>query len=199
MQLTAILTKDDLASLIRTMTPMRVELKGRPQRIIALGRPVLVELVEGAGLRVRGSARFTWNVAGVAIPVTLRVWQVLLVPSIALRDGSHVLALDPILEELDFERLPAFADQRIAAAINEGLAGQRRRLAWNFTRTLSYARTLPDRVSPVMRFELRPGGGTVTVTAEELRLTADFRARVLRPAEQPRPVEAPSPSRAVAR
>ncbi|MBX3192556.1 MAG: hypothetical protein KF819_36565 [Labilithrix sp.] len=200
MRLSAVLTRDDLASLIESMTPLRIELKARPRRYVLLGPPSLVELVPNAGLRVRGSARFTWNVAGVAVPVTLRAWQALLAPSVAVRDGAHVLVLEPALEALDFERLPAFVDQRIAQAINDGIAKQRERLMWNFTRTLSYAHALPEALSPTSRFELRPAGGTVIVTASEVRLTVDFRARVLRPRrlEDPLTLEAP-PSRAATR
>lgn len=184
MQLTAILTRSDLASLVETMTPLRVELKDRPRRVVTFDPPQLVELVAGVGLRVRGGARFSWSIAGVPVPVTVRGWQVLLVPSIGRREGAHVLVFEPVLEELDFERLPAFAAQRITAVINEALGGQKHRLAWNFTRTLSYAHALPARVSPPMRFELRPDGGTVTVTEEEVRVTASFRAAVRRPADK---------------
>lgn len=180
MQLCATLTKDDLSSILEQMTPLRVAL--RPPRVIALGRPTKVELVAGAGVRVRGDARFSWNVGGLTIPVTLRSWQVLLVPSFAARDGGHVLAFDPVLESLDFKNLPMFLDGRIAEALKDGLAAQRSKLAWKFEEHLSLVRALPDRLSPAGEVKLAPTGGSVTVTATDLRLTLEFGFRVRRDA-----------------
>jgi hypothetical protein len=180
MQLCAILTKDDLASAIEQITPLRVAI--RPRRVITLGRPSKVELVPGAGLRVRGDARFTWDVGGITIPVTLRAWQILLVPSFVARNRGHVLAFDPVLENLDFKRVPMFLDGRIAEAINDGLAAQKNKLSWDFERTLTLVRGLPDKVSPAGEMTLAPTGGTVTVTATDVRLTLDFGFRVQRDA-----------------
>lgn len=197
MQLCAILTREDVASVVEQITPLRVAL--RPKRVITLGRPAKVELVAGAGLRVRGDARFTWDAYGVTIPVTLRSWQVLLVPSFAPRDGRHVLAFDPVLEDLDFKNVPMFLDGRIAEAINEGLAAQKHKLSWDFERHLSLVRQLPDKLSPSGEVRLGPSGGHVTVTPNELRLTLDFALRLQR---EPVPaslraveMEAPSSSR----
>jgi hypothetical protein len=180
MQLCAILTKDDLASVIEQITPLRVTV--RPRRVITLGRPCKVELVAGAGLRVRGDARFTWDVGGLTIPVTLRSWQIMLVPSFAARNGGHVLAFDPVLEDLDFKRVPMFLDGRIAEAINDGLAANKHKLSWDFEKTLSLVRPLPDKISPAGEMTLAPTGGNVTVTATDLRLTLEFGFRVRRDA-----------------
>jgi hypothetical protein len=176
MQLCAIVTKDDLSSVIEQLTPLRVTT--RPRRVITLGRPAAVELVAGAGLRVRGDARFTWDVGGITLPVTLRAWQIMLVPSFAVRSGGHVLAFEPVLELLDFKNVPMFLDGRIKEAINEGLAAQKRKLAWDFERTLSLIRPLPEKFSPAGELKLGPTGGTVKVTAEEIRLTLDFALRI---------------------
>ena len=172
MQLCAILTRDDITSVVEQLTPLRVAM--RPNRVITLGRPTKVELVAGSGLRVRGEARFTWDAYGVTIPVTLRSWQVLLVPSVAPRGGRHVLAFDPVLEGLDFKNVPMFLDGRITEAINEGLAAQKNKLSWDFAKHLSLVRPLPAKVSPAGEIRLGPTGGTVTVTATEMRLTLDF-------------------------
>lgn len=172
MQLCAILTRDDITSVVEQLTPLRVAM--RPNRVITLCRPTKVELVPGSGLRVRGEARFTWDAYGVTIPVTLRSWQVLLVPSFAPRGGRHVLAFDPVLEGLDFKNVPMFLDGRITEAINEGLAAQKNKLSWDFVKHLSLVRPLPAKVSPAGEIRLGPTGGTVTVTATEMRLTLDF-------------------------
>ncbi len=193
MQLCASLTKDDLSSIVEQITPLRVAI--RPRRVITLGRPTTIELVAGAGLRVRGDARFTWDVGGLTIPVTLRSWQVLLVPSFQERRSAsghvgHVLAFDPKLEALDFKNVPMFLDGRIADAVKEGLAAQKSKLAWNFEEQLSLVRALPDKISPAGEVTLAPKGGTVVVTSTELKLTLDFGFRVRRD-------EAPASLRAI--
>jgi hypothetical protein len=180
MQLCAILTKDDLTSIIEQITPMRVAI--HPRRVVTLGRPTKIELVAGAGLRVRGGARFTWDVGGLAIPVILRSWQVLLVPSFAVRNGGHVLAFEPTLEALDFKNVPMFLDGRITAALKDGLAAQKSKLVWAFEEQLSLVRALPAKVSPRGELELAPKGGMVTVTATDIRLTLDFGCHVRRDA-----------------
>jgi hypothetical protein len=175
MQLCAIVTKDDLAVVIEQITPLRVAI--RPRRVITLGRPSKVELVAAAGLRVRGSAQFAWEVGGLTLPVTLRSWQILLVPSIVDRSGGQVLAFEPVLEALDFKNVPLFLDARISEAIKQGLAAQKDKLAWDFAKTLSLVRPLPDKVSPAGAVKLGPTGGTVTITATDVRLTLDFALR----------------------
>ena len=180
MQLCATLTKDDVSSIIEEITPLRVAV--RPRRVITLGRPTKIELVAGAGLRVRGDARFTWDVGGLTIPVTLRAWQVLLVPSFVARDGGHVLAFEPTLEVLDFKNVPMFLDGTIKQALKEGLAAQKSKLTWKFEEQLSLVRPLPAKISPAGEVSLAPTGGTVTVTAAELQLKLEFAFRVRRDA-----------------
>ena len=178
MLLCAILTLNDLVSAVEQITPLEVTV-GRG-RVISLGRPSTVELAAGAGLRLRGDARFTWEVGGATIPVTLRAWQVLLVPSFVVRGSRHVLALEPVLEAVDFKSVPMFLDARIKAAINDGLAMQKSRLAWDFEKRLSLARALSDKISPKSEVRLGPCGGNVTVTDEDVRLTLDFELEVRR-------------------
>jgi hypothetical protein len=180
MQLCASLTKEDLTSLIEQITPLRVELQ--PKRVITLARPTRIELVPDAGVRVRGHASFKWDVAGLAIPVTLRSWQVLLVPSIVARKGSHVLAFNPKLEGLEFKSLPMFLDVRIAEAVKQGLAAHCNKLAWDYGKHLSVILPIPDRVTPRGEVALGSTGGTVNVTAVDVRLTLTFGVRVTREA-----------------
>lgn len=202
MQLCAILTKDDLTSVVGQLTPLRVAIS--PRRIVTLGRPAKIELIAGAGLRVRGDARFTWDVGGLTIPVTLRSWQIMLVPSFVFRDGGHVLAFDPILEDLDFKGLPMFLDGRVAQAVKDGLAAQRNELFWNFEQHLSVLRSLPNKISPAGEVKLAPTGGSVSVTATDVRFTFDFAFTMTREAAPPSlrqaalEMAAPSSRRAVA-
>jgi hypothetical protein len=180
MQLCAVITKDDLTSVIEQITPLRATV--RPRRVITLGRPTNVELVAGKGLRVSGEARFTWDAYGLPIPVTLRHWQVMLVPSFVSRQGRHLLAFDPVLEGLDFKNVPMFLDERIVEGIKAGLEKHKGKLAWDFEKHLSIARPLPSSLAPSGDWSLGPTSGNVTVTADELRLTLNFALRVTREA-----------------
>lgn len=180
MLLTAAVSKAELATLIEALTPLRISIDERRGRSITLGRPRL-ELIPNDGIRLRGDARLTWDVAGVAIPITLQAWQVLLVPRVVTRpDAGRVLAFEPVIELLDLKRVPGFLDDTIAKAIADGLAQNRSKLSWEFARVLSKHMALPARI----------GGGTLAMTAvdgavgvteEDLKLTLRFEARVERP------------------
>ena len=180
MQLCAILTKVDLESLIDQLTPLRVAL--HPRRVINLGRPSKVELVAGYGLRLRGAARFTWDALGVSIPVTVSSWQILLVPAFFSRGAGHVLAFEPVLEELDFKRVPMLLEGRIADAVKASLTAQQSKLVWDFEKDLSLVHALPEKLTPAGELLLGPSGGNVTVTSSEVRLTLDFALTIRREA-----------------
>lgn len=186
MNLTATIEKDEIVRLVRGATPLRLDFG--PRRSVSFGAPVIVDLVAGSGLRVRGDAKMTWEIAGLPLPIALRAWQILLVPSVIVRDAALVLAFDPVLEDLDFKRVPGFFDERIVELINDGVASQRRKLAWNVSRSLTWRTPLPARISPAGGFELFPIAATVAVTAAEVRADVSFEARVTR-----REARAPAP------
>jgi hypothetical protein len=193
MHLSAVVSKDEIVALIEAFTPLRITIDERRGRVVTLGRPQSVELVAGHGLRVRGAARVAWDVAGVGIPVTIQAWQILIVPRIVARGRSNVLAFDPIVEELDLKLVPGFLDDKIADAIRDGLAHNRAKLAWEFTRTLAKRLSLPVKISPARSFEIFAEGGVVAVCDTELRFTVRFAARVEkrplpRVADEPAPV-----------
>jgi hypothetical protein len=178
MQLCAVITRDELAALIGEIAPLDVELSRRPRRALAIGRPSLVELAPGAGLRVRGDARLTWDVAGVTVPVTVRACQLLLAPTIAIRNEMHVLAFEPRIEALEIGSVPGFVAEGITGALEGALEARKSKLAWPFERQLSLRKMLSERLSPPSRFELRAARGEVTVTASELVLRISFDAHV---------------------
>ena len=177
MLLTAVVTKAELASLVDALTPLRITIDEKRARSVTLGRPE-IELVPGHGLRLRGDARIAWDVAGVAISVTLQAWQVLLVPRIASRARSRVLSFEPVIERLDLKLVPGFLDDKIAGAIRDGIAESRHRLAWDFARTLSRRLPLPARISPARSFEILAVDGEASVSESELRLSVRFEARI---------------------
>lgn len=176
MKLTLSIGKHEIDRVVTELTPLKIDL-GR-KRSVAFGRPEVVELVPKTGLRVRGDARMVWEVAGLTFPVTLRTWQLLLVPSIARREGLLVLAFDPVLEDLDFKRVPGFFDERIIDAVNEGVASQRGKLSWNLSRVLGSSARLPARLSPGGSLDIVPVAARVDVAASELRIEIDLDAMV---------------------
>jgi hypothetical protein len=177
MKLSLSVGKAEIDRVADELTPLTIDL-GR-KRSVSFGRPALVELVPNTGLRVRGDAKMVWDFAGLTLPVTLRTWQILLVPSIARREGSLFLAFDPVLEDLDFKRVPGFFDERIADAVNEGVASQRGRLSWNLARLVGSSTRLPARVSPGGSFDLVPVAARVDVAAIELRIEIELDAQVV--------------------
>lgn len=184
MLLTASVTKAELVALIDALTPMRVAIDERRGRAITLGRPE-VSLVAGKGLRLRGDGRVVWDIAGVAVPVTVQVWQVLLVPRVLPRGRSRVLSFEPVIEELDLKLVPGFLDEKIADAIREAIAQHREKIAWDFARTLSKRLPLPLRISPASLFEIVATEGEVEVGTNELRFGVRFEARIERRASPP--------------
>lgn len=198
MLLSAVITRDELAELAESLTPLRITIDERRGRTITLGRPRVVQLVPSQGLRLRGDAHIAWDLAGVAIPVTLQSWQMLLVPRVVARGSARVLAFEPVIEALDLRLFPGFLDDRIAKAIRDGVAQKRHKLGWEFTRTLSKRLALPSSLGPACVFELAAIDGVVAVTDSEVRLTVRLEARVDKRA--PRAPEAePRARRAAAR
>ncbi|MBX3261368.1 MAG: hypothetical protein KF782_16910 [Labilithrix sp.] len=178
MLLTATVSKAEVVALVGALTPMRVCIDERRRRAVTLNRPE-VAFVAGRGIRLRGDARVTWDVAGAEIPVTVQVWQVLLVPSVVARGRSRSLALEPVVEELELGFVPGFVDGKISRAIREGIAQKRERLAWDFARTLSRRLALPARIAPPRAFEIVAAAGDVDVGDTELRLGVRFETRVV--------------------
>jgi hypothetical protein len=180
MLLTAAVTKAEVAALVERLTPLRISIDERRGRSITLGRPRL-ELVPNAGLRLRGDARLTWDVAGVAILVTLQAWQLLLVPRIVNRDSGRALAFEPVVEVLDLKGVPGFLDDKIAKVLGDALAQNRGKLVWELARKLSKRFALPARIGGGA-FALRAVDGAVGVSEDDVKLTIRFEADVERPA-----------------
>ena len=198
MLLSAVVTRDELALLVESITPLRVVIDERRGRSMTVTRPHAIELVPGRGLRIRGAAQMSWDIAGVGIPVTLQSWQVLVAPRIATRGGSQVLAFEPVLENVDLKRVPGIVGDRIVEAVQKGLAQYGNKLAWNLARALSRRWALSTRIVPSRAFALTVADSSVEITAEQLRLTV--RLEQLASAEErlqaeatPPPVEATRP------
>jgi hypothetical protein len=196
MLLTAEVKKAELVALLDSLTPLRLAFDGARGRSLTIGRPLL-SLVPGRGIRLRGSARLSWETLGITVPVTLQGWQVLLVPKVVARGAARSLVLEPVIEELGLKLVPAFVADKITDTIGDWIPRYHEKLAWTFSRTLSRRWLLSPRITPHEAFELEAMAGEVTVTEEELRFTVRFEARVSRRAVA-RPAEA-APAKATPR
>ncbi len=208
MKLGLVVTRDELAALAAELVPVRIVIREHPRGTVSFGRALQVELVPDLGIRIRGDARIAWHVAGLAVQVTVRAWQILLRPTIANRAGLPALAFDPVLEHLDLERVPGFLDERIVEGVNDALAAQRQKLAWRFADKLGAVRPLPAKISPRGTFRFVASSAAVAVTREELRFDVDLQPKLVlerqgpavTPPAQPRsgPASSRSPAPAAA-
>lgn len=190
MLLTAAVTKAEIVALIEALTPLHITIDANKGRSVNVGRP-RVELVPDAGIRLRGDARITWDVAGMTVPVTIQSWQVMLLPRIVTRGTSRVLQFEPVLEALDLKRVPAFLDDKIAKAIGDGIAQNRDKLMLDFARKLTKRWALPQRLG-AGAFALTAVDGGVAMTADELRMTLRFETAIEKMREkEPRSVRTP--------
>jgi len=189
MLVTAAVSKAEIVTLVDALTPLRLAIDERRGRVITLGRP-RVELIPDRGIRLRGDARITWDVAGVTVPVTLQAWQLLLVP----RVDRGALVLEPLVEALDLKGVPAFLDDKIANAIRGEIAQRSQKLAWDFARKLSKRWPLPARLG-AGAFSLAATEGAAAITADDVRLTLRFVPAIERADAIPRSRRSPTSER----
>lgn len=143
---------------------------------MSLGRCEL-DLVPGRGLRLRGDARITWDVAGVTVPVQVDRWQVMLAPRVVTRAESQVLAFDPHVEILDLKHVPTFLCGKITAAIGDGIRANEGKLG----RALAKRIALPAKLGSGA-LALVSTSANVDVTEEALTLSVELEPRVESPA-----------------
>ena len=171
MILDATVTKNEIQALIAALTPLRISIDERRGRSVTLGRPELA-LVPSQGLRLRGDALLTWDVAGVSIPITIQAWQVLLVPRVMTRETVRAIVFDPFLEELDLKHVPALVCGKITASMRDAVGQSRGKLAWSFSHVLSRQLALPNR--------LGAGSLAFVATDAEVSVTTDVLRFALR-------------------
>jgi hypothetical protein len=191
MLISAIVNRDELALVLESLLPLRVVLDAERDRSVIFEH-ASVELVRGQGIRLRGDARVSWDVAGVAIPIRVEAWQLLLEPRVGavVAGKTHLIALSPTLERFELRSCPSLVAGRIGEALERGLGRARDRLAWDFGKTLSRRFFLPARVDPARALDFAVTGGACAVTGDELAFRVELSARV--PAEPAKLEDVPS-------
>ena len=180
MWIEAIITKDDFANAIRSITPVRIHFddNDKTNRWLFLGQPTNVELVAEKGIRISCPAEIMWSMVGVNVPIKLHTLQVLLRPEIVAKPTGHVLAFNLELEEADFKLIPALIDAGIMKAVNAALAAQD--LAWDFTKTLTNSVKMPKQLDPIETLEIKVNWGKRRVDDEAVVLVVSFQLDFIR-------------------
>lgn len=176
-----IFSRADLAQLLDELLPAKIRL-GDPSddAWLALYDLGEVVLVPETGLRVTCKAKLRWDVAGIAIPVTLHTLTVLLRPLILKRETGDVLSFGLEIEHADLVNVPTFLDEKITDRVNRALAAKQDDLAWDFTTSLSRLVPLPPRVDPIDAIDLKVAWGKLRIDAEALVIVVSLQAHFLR-------------------
>lgn len=172
----AIVTLKDCEDFVRSMTPLEIPLDESGKRALLLEHPSRVGLVAGKGITIEGAALLRWTVAGVQVPISVRVARVLLLPTIEERDGRSALVFALHIERADSASLPAFVDESIVSRLNDALEQSPARLVWSFTETLDFHFKLPPTLKPIRQIDLVAKWGRVRVTKEAVALAVSFEA-----------------------
>ena len=183
MHLQATFTLADLSEAVASFTPLEIrlgDLEGK-ERTLVIDRPLEVTLVAGRGLRIGTAARFTWTLAGLEVPVTVKSASLLLLPEIATVDGREVLRFILLLESADLKLVPSFVDEQFVERVNAALSAEDARPTWKFLDTLTFSVGLPERLRSARALTLTARWGAVQVTDAALTFTVSYEAAVTKP------------------
>lgn len=177
----AILTKDDLATLLVDLCPLTIALDQAAggEHYLRLQNPRDVALVEGRGLRLTCEAELHWPVLGIDAPVRVESLTMLLNVGLSPSLDEEVLAFRPEVESMDVAWVPSLFDGRITDKLNDELGKRHIELSWHFFKTLSHVFELPGVLRPATALDLRVGWGKVRVTNEAMVLAVSFNTHVL--------------------
>ena len=113
----------------------------------------------------------------VLIPLAAVVFAVALtlLPSMEPRDGQDALVLSLRLDEADLSGMPDFVEATLLKRVNEELAKESARIVWQFTHTLDFKFSLPERIVGSPRVRLYAHQGAAKMSDEGIVLAAHFR------------------------
>jgi hypothetical protein len=180
MHLQATFTLADLTEALTSFTPLEIRLGDldNQERTLSIDRPLEVTLVAGRGLRIGTTARFTWTLAGLEVPVTVKAASLLLLPEIVTLEGREALRFLLVLESADLKLLPSFVDEKFVERVNEALTAEEARPTWKFLDTLTFSVGLPERLRSARALTLTAQWGAVQVTEAALNFTVSYEAAV---------------------
>jgi hypothetical protein len=178
----AVLSKDDLASLIAQIVPLtiRIHPDSAPDQYIELATASNLALVADQGLRMTTQARIHWPVLGIDVPIKVDPLSVMIKPSITRTPQGDALSFTLQIEQAEFAGIPAFGDLAITDKINSELSKTDVDLTWAFAAMLSHRFSLPSLLAPLDSLALNVAWGKVRVTDEAMVLAVSFHAEVSR-------------------
>jgi hypothetical protein len=180
MQLEATLPLGDLSALIDQLVPLQIMLGEDSGAYLLLTDPTSVALVPATGLRVACSAKLSWPVLGISVPVVLNALSILLRPTVTRRADGLVLVFHVEVEQIDLALLPNLIDLHVTDKVNRELRARQVELVWDFTNTLSHSFPLPRVLASADTFALSVLDGVVDIDEQALHFVVSFQAEVTR-------------------
>lgn len=175
MWLRALLTKTDLQTAFRELTPVRIALDPNDhRRYVSFERPSSVEVIAGDAVYLETSGRVSWGVVGIELPITVRTLRVRAKPTIERLDAQEVIAFHLAIEHANLSSVPTFIESQVVSAINDALTARRAKLVWRFTRTLDFHFRMPETTEPRREVRLYASRGNVEVTHDGLLAATEF-------------------------
>jgi hypothetical protein len=184
MWLEAIVSKEDLLTLLPSLLPLKFDLSDGGD--IFLHDPSGITLVAGSGLRFTCKAKLHYPVLGLKVPVTVSSVSALVRPRIVKAEGGEQLVFGLEVEHVDFAGLPELLDTAITDKITAALRARPLELSWGFQSTLSHTFALPPSLAPLASIGLHAKWGEVRVTEEALVLAVAVQTEVVRGPEPAR-------------
>jgi hypothetical protein len=188
MELRVRLTRDELADLLRQFAPIRIHLTptDEDRRWVEIERPSSVELLPEVGLRVISHGRLRYKIAGIAVPLTIRRVELLLVPKVLHPTPSEFrLAFELTIRDADLELVPGVVDRAIYEKVNALLDAENTPLVWDFGKTFHQSARLPERLEPVSHFLLSARDAEVHIDGEAISFRVQLGASLSRSKERP--------------
>jgi hypothetical protein len=178
----AVLSKEDLASVIVQIVPVTIHINADEgtDQYIELATATDLALVADQGLRMTTRARIHWPVLGIAVPIKIDPLRVMIKPGITGTPRGDALSFTLEIEHADFAGLPAFGDRAITDKINGELGKSHVEIAWAFAKTLSHRFNVPPLLEPLDSIALNVAWGKVRVTDEAMVLAISFHTEVSR-------------------
>jgi hypothetical protein len=178
MWLEAIITQEDLIQVTQEFLPVKIYLhregeEVKTDRWLLLQSPTEVVIVPEQGLQITCPAELTWGIAGMSPSVKVDALRVLIRPEVVEMHEGHILDFHIQVEEADFHNVPAFIDGAVVKAINAALATKK--LAWNFTETLTRKVGLGTVFDPIEALTIQVLWGKQRIGAEAVTLVVSFK------------------------
>jgi hypothetical protein len=182
----AVLSKDDLVSLIGQIVPLTIRINPDEggDHYIELATASSLELVSDQGLRMTTQARIHWPVLGIDVPIKVDPLTVMIKPLVTNTPGGDALSFTLEIERADFAAMPLFGDHALTDKINGELSKRHVEVAWAFASMLSHRFNLPPLLEPLDGLQLNVAWGKVRVTDEAMVLAISFHAQVSRHGEE---------------